>query len=79
MYRVAAECLVSAYTSVFNGWNLFLCDMGLVGSEEAAREARARAFYAPLVALVVTQNRGGENATKTTYRANMVAKLPGGW
>ena len=57
MYRVSAECLVSAYTSVFNGWNLFLCDMGLVGSEEAAREVWARAFYAPLVALVVSQNR----------------------
>ena len=55
---------VSAYTAVFNGWNLFLNDMGLVGTEEAAKEVWARAIYMSLAVLVVTQNRVGKNASK---------------
>ena len=76
VYRVSGVCLFSAYTAVFNGWDLFLNDMGLVGSEEAAVEAWPRAIYMSCPLLVVTLNRVGKTFQKTTYRASMLAKLP---
>ena len=50
-------------------------DMGLVGTEEAAKEVWGRTIYMSCPVLVVTLNRVGKTPQKTTYRTSMLAKL----